>query len=65
MPFTHQPAHIKKIVLHSWTTGKATQLYRDVQPLIGPTYQSFVPPHNPLVVPDTAAATDDDPPAQS
>lgn len=44
------PNHIKKIILHSWGTGRATMLYPNFSPLFGPLYQSLVPVHHPLIV---------------
>lgn len=43
------PKNIKRVWLHSWTTGRATELYPNLTPLFGPLYQSLVPEHSPLV----------------
>jgi hypothetical protein len=47
--FNNPPQHIKKIWLHSWTTGTATELWPDTKNLFGPLYQSLIPVHHPLI----------------
>jgi hypothetical protein len=41
------PEHIERVILHSWATGRATNLYPDIQCLFGPLYESIVPLHHP------------------
>jgi hypothetical protein len=41
--------HIKKVWLHSWSTGRATALYPAVGHMLGPLYQTLTPVHHPLI----------------
>ncbi len=43
------PSHIKRVFLHSWTTGRAAELYPTVKTMFGPLYQTFLPEHYPLI----------------
>lgn len=43
------PTHIKKVWLHSWSTGCATALYPAVEHMFGPLYQTLTPVHHPLI----------------
>lgn len=43
------PTHVKKVWLHSWSTGRATALYPVFEHMFGPTYQGLAPVHNPVV----------------
>ena len=47
---TRPPDHIKRVFLHSWTTGQAAELHPTVKTMFGPLYQSFQPEHYPLIV---------------
>jgi hypothetical protein len=49
LALTRPPSHIKQVLLHSWATGRATELHPAVKPLFGPLYQSFQPEHNSLI----------------
>jgi hypothetical protein len=46
---TKAPEHIRRVVLHSWMTGSATELFPLVRHAFGPLYQSMVPVHHPIV----------------
>jgi hypothetical protein len=61
---TRQPSHIKRVFLHSWTTGQAAELHPTVKTMFGPLYQSFLPEHYPLIVPAASNQTEP-PPAPS
>jgi hypothetical protein len=43
---TRPPEHIKRVVLHSWATGRATMLHPNVRPLLGPLYHAMTPHHH-------------------
>jgi hypothetical protein len=47
---SHPPEHIKRVILHSWATGRATLLYPELVPLFGPLYASMTPVHHSLAV---------------
>jgi hypothetical protein len=61
---TRPPRHIKRVFLHSWTTGFAAELHPSVQTMFGPLYQSFVPEHYPLVISATGDQAEHGPPSQ-
>lgn len=52
------PAHIGRVVLHSWATGQATTLFPAVQTLFGPLYQTITPLHHPFADSPPAPALD-------
>jgi hypothetical protein len=47
--------HLKRVTIHSWSAGKAADIWPEVRPVFGPIYQNTVPSSQPLVVP--AAST--------
>jgi hypothetical protein len=55
---TNAPKHIKKIWLHSWSTGQAAALYPATAHLFGPIYQNLAPVHHPLVTQPPQPADD-------
>jgi hypothetical protein len=52
---SHSPKHIRRVILHSWGTGRATALYSDIQPIFGPLYQSMTPLHHLFAAQPTGA----------
>ena len=50
--FDSPPEHVKTVVLHSWATARAFQIFPEVRPLFGPLYHSLVPLHHGLVLSD-------------
>jgi hypothetical protein len=54
------PKHINTVVVHSWATGRATQLHPDIRPLFGPLYQGLVPLHHALAPPGQPRTTSAD-----
>jgi hypothetical protein len=49
-----EPAHIGKVWLHSWSTGRATALHPEFAHMFGPIYQNLAPVNHPLVLPAQA-----------
>ena len=47
-PLPRAPGHIKKVVLHTWLSGRAVALHPDPAPLFGPLYNGLAPSHHSL-----------------
>jgi hypothetical protein len=43
--------HLQRVTIHSWSTGRAVDIWPEVKPVFGPLYQGIMPSNQPLVIP--------------